>query len=134
MTLPKKPSKLLTVALQDLSKAEKNAKYSIYMNDWHDPHTEKCKVCLAGAVMAFSLNAPIQELLIPEDFADSLQFKLEAIDLFRSGNIHQGLELLGFEQNKFIPEEVEIVPYEYNKNEFKKDMRKLIKLLEFHKL
>lgn len=73
--LPKKPSALILLALDDLAKAERSPRYRVDMGTYHggsenlpqyDPATCKvtrpkaapCVVCLAGSVMAFSLNVP----------------------------------------------------------------------------
>lgn len=62
--LPNKASELIRLAIGDLEKAEASERYVIDMGNWHTPenlikgslYSDKCAICLAGAVMAFSLD------------------------------------------------------------------------------
>jgi hypothetical protein len=56
--LPDKTSELLEVALRDLEACEADPKYRVAMHTWHHYLTPEdvCLVCLAGAVMAKSLD------------------------------------------------------------------------------
>lgn len=67
MSLPDKKSELLQVALNDIKRAANTPGYRIDMHEWHymDPDTGVCEVCLAGAVMAFSLNVAPTEAATP---------------------------------------------------------------------
>lgn len=103
------PSVLITQAMEDLELAEKNPKYEIAMGQWHHPKhfgqhaTAKdnpCQVCLAGAVMAFSLEMSIDENIVPGQFAFETQGKLRALDAFRMGMIHEGLREMCIETDK----------------------------------
>lgn len=93
--LPDKPSELIRVAMGDLRKIEQDKRYRVRMEEWHSGITEdhgRCTVCLAGSVMAKTLDAPIADDLDPSAFDDShTMVRLRALDDFRNGLIHQGL-------------------------------------------
>lgn len=64
--LPTVPSELLSVALIDLAMAEGNEKYVVDMGAWHEPRSDgKCRVCMAGAVMAHSLKCEPDQYYTP---------------------------------------------------------------------
>ena len=105
--LPKKPSALILLALADLAKAERTPGDRIDMRTWHigviesyDPETCKvekaagngsCVVCLAGSVMAFSLNVPRTRSIEPNEYPDEVERALLAINSFRVGEIGAAL-------------------------------------------
>jgi len=154
--LPRKPSKLIRIALEDLIKAEKSPLYNINMNVWHGKATKspgygmgmysydkgfeenKCSVCLAGSVMAFSLktnidlhitNSKVSEF---EDVSD----QLEALDELRVGRIDQAMySLHGSNKAVLMNPESElfnrvIIKYETNPAVFKRQMNRLANDLE----
>lgn len=105
--LPKKPSKLIRLAIEDLEKVEKLPhKYEIDMGQWHTPQNygdHKCSVCLAGSVMAMRFHADPKDEIKPRDFArvfkfipSSTQNRLIALDWFRRGHVKAGLRELGY--------------------------------------
>jgi hypothetical protein len=62
LDLPDKPSDLLQLALDDLELCEKDRNYTIDMSEWHTPsqdESEKCAVCIAGAVIAKTGQRPV---------------------------------------------------------------------------
>lgn len=123
--LPDKPSELIRLALADLEECEKDPRYAIGMVRWHAPEDGRCVVCLAGAVMAKSLDAPIDQFVVPEDD----QKALYALDEFRVGNILQALLYMGYpsspiENYRFINR------YGTDRDVFKSDMRTLAEDLE----
>lgn len=126
--LPKTPSKLLAIALTDLVKVERSKKYVVAMNTWHlanDP--DRCQVCLAGAVMAKTLKADDQLTLEPDHFGINSE-KLQAINYFRVGYIEQACAVLEI-RNKLEADVISMPSYENSPQEFKKQMRKMIKTL-----
>lgn len=89
--LSKVPSKLIRLALKDLRKVELSTEYKVNMDDWHVPankyeNASACFVCLAGAVMAGTLDADIKSDIVPQDFTGNRD-ALIALDEFRSGQI-----------------------------------------------
>ena len=76
--------KLLDLAMSDLEKVEKDSRYEVNMNSWHWKD-QKCFVCLAGCVMAKTLNGDINDHLAPSSFSKDTESKLQAIDCFRCG-------------------------------------------------
>ncbi len=91
--LPNKLSALIRVALADLRKCEEDPKYVIFMEDWHVPQDNGvCAVCLAGAVMAKSLNADVRYRLLPLDFIGPvISNKLRALNDARLGDVGAAL-------------------------------------------
>ena len=55
-TLPNKTSELIRLAVSDLEKCEKDKSYEINMCAWHTENYDSCAVCLAGSVMAKTLE------------------------------------------------------------------------------
>ena len=76
--------KLLDLAMSDLEKVEKDSRYEVNMNSWHWKD-QKCFVCLAGCVIAKTLNGDINDHLAPSSFSKDTESKLQAIDCFRCG-------------------------------------------------
>ena len=57
--LPERLGALLEVGLGDLRACEASGGYRVEMRRWHEPARDgRCRVCLAGAVMARSLGVP----------------------------------------------------------------------------
>ena len=150
-TLPSKPSELVELAIWDLKAIEQNPNYLIDMDSWHvsDIRQPKCWVCLAGAVMAQSLDIQPDMTVKPWDPIfdedDSTKNKLEALDSFRSGDIYNGithmcpefdttekadelLEKMGDDANIYVPE------YDESKESFYKGMEKVLGILKEHDL
>ena len=136
--LPDTPSKLLALALVDLKLCEVDPRYKIQMEAiWHMGRGTKethCKVCFAGAVMAKSLNASIDQLHVPGHFDGDTNNKLNALDSFRIGEIKEAFDVLGIEKPMDLPDRVPYAVYEINKEAFLDKMLDLILLLEDHGL
>ena len=143
--LPKKLSALIRVALVDESRAFRSKLYHIDMSNWHVPaHNElrdQCQVCLAGAVMAFSLKADINEDLAPSMYSCSRQ--LQALNLIRKGDVQYALrELEGRERLHRVKEFtelewelcIEVVKYHDDRTKWRRDMKKIATRLEAARL
>ena len=92
-TLPDTLSALIRVGLVDLHKCEKDDKYIINMDDWHNPYEDgTCAVCLAGSVMAKTLNTNVNERMVPVGTQDGvIEAKLYALDNARTGCVDRAL-------------------------------------------
>lgn len=140
--LPHKPSDLITVALADLEKAEASKKYRINMRDWHRPKDDGiCEVCLAGTVMAFSLESNPDSKLTPSTITNTstkesskLTRQLSALDWLRQGDISDAFSELEYsdEYNSDLYDydngeefDRDIVDYSDDPTRFKKEMRLL---------
>lgn len=127
-TLPSKPSELLTLALADLAKVERSKRYEVDMTDWHVPINKNlCKVCLAGSVLAKSLNYPFNKNLGLHLLDDSIGGKLLALNNFRLGytvnaltELSYGQDVLGKVMDVRVPE------YAYDKKAWRKAMLKIV--------
>lgn len=93
--LPNKPSALLRVAVADAKKIEQTPGYCLNMGSWHraaadsfsyEPN-DACEVCLAGSVMACTLQANRNRSYDPEDFDQATSDKLRFIDDMRIGQL-----------------------------------------------
>ena len=58
--LPKYPSQLLKLALDDIAVINKDERYEIDADEWHMPNKKTCLVCLSGAVLANTLKFNIK--------------------------------------------------------------------------
>lgn len=104
--LPLVPSELLTLAVNDLRLAAEDEHYFVDMGEWHEPiywrdrlnrevpATAVCRVCLAGAVIAGTMKAPIVEPVSPvryggvtrlDDVTNTDYAALIALDQARKG-------------------------------------------------
>lgn len=135
-TLPDKASELIRLAIDDLEKTEKDDRYKINMTRWHVPDYEDykvCSVCLAGAVMAQSLDANPYEWVSPSVYQIDVALKLKALNYLRymvGYCLEDGLALLDqtMPENLVLPDN----PVEYEKDPglFKQQMRDLASELE----
>ena len=95
-----KPSELIRTAVTDLAECELDPQYLIDMDVWHSPSVclyGECRVCLAGAVMAKTLNAPSNCSFSPYHTDLRSSNALNAIDSFREGEIDSALLWLGLD-------------------------------------
>lgn len=110
--LPDSKRQLLHLALDDLEKCEADPRYEIDMGEWHSATSKVCLVCLAGSVMAKSLECKPSEFLAPSDTNE--RRKLAWLDNVRTYFIlPEGLE------------ELDRVSYRQNPTLFKSSMRKI---------
>lgn len=134
-TLPNKLSDLILLALKDLTLCEKDPNYGINMNSWHLSSCgfeagEYCQVCLAGSIIAKSLNAPIENSYRPTHFPSTIRYKLEALDAVRLGLPNRALRHLGREKQPmkdFVP-----VLYSRSPKKFKQSLRTVAKMLKLY--
>lgn len=132
MKLPRVASELIRLALTDLERAEKSDLHRVDMDVWHRRVTyELCSVCLAGAVMAFSLEQEPDSILVPEDFDSHTKNALNALNEFRAGWPRAGLETMGVWYDEHdVPRTRMMAKYEHEPVKFKKQMVKLADDLE----
>ena len=110
--LPTTPSALIRAALADLRAIEADDGYVVDMSRWHWPTMDDrgqtvCQVCLAGAVMAQTLDVPHDLRIYNDDLAGygcSVENKMNALDFFRLGEIEEGLDMLGYDVDKLSEE------------------------------
>lgn len=121
------PSELLEVALLDLETCERSPGYEINMGIWHEYNavSEQCYVCLAGAVMAQSMNVDKCAY-----YSSPSQYKLHGINLLRVGDIDRACNCFDIELPDGMPASVSVTHYDEDSNQFKNDMRNLIVLLK----
>ena len=81
---------LLEIAIQDFQKILLHDDYQPNMNNWHlgsGASHGRCEVCLAGSVIAMSLNMPAKKTYSPSDFNEDIGRRLEALNELRLGYI-----------------------------------------------
>ncbi len=84
--LPDTLADLLQCALDDASTLGIGT-YIPYSGNWHTHRLNySCEVCLAGCIMAATLNNPPTRTLIPDMFSDETEQKLDIVDSMRCGN------------------------------------------------
>lgn len=105
LKLPQIPSQLIRLACDDLEWVRARPEtYVIDMGLWMTPlDSNRCAVCMAGAVMAFSLKAPITKSKVPFDYGAPNANRLVALDHFRVGKIDEGLYSLGYDIPRLPP-------------------------------
>lgn len=125
-----KPSELIRLALGDLEKCENDSRYGINMSTWHSlDETGLCEVCLAGSVMAQTLNySPKDNIFDVCSIPDGWGQRLVALDYFRKGMIEGGLRLMGLKSDKYLDRM--IYPYRQDRDNFQKNMKQLANDLE----
>ncbi|MCZ6897657.1 MAG: hypothetical protein O7D95_02960 [Betaproteobacteria bacterium] len=120
-----KLSQWVELALDDLKKVERSPKYSIDMGTWHEPNGT-CAVCMAGSIMAKTLGADIELDVMPDDYSDKIRRALEAIDYIRVGNIMSAIKVF----TTTPIHDFDVMSYDDDKNLWRQDMRKIIKMLK----
>lgn len=132
--LPDKPSALLRLALADLRKVEALPEiYTVDMGTYHESWDGRCNVCLAGAVMAGTLNIPADEDTLPCNLGIVFAPKLHALDALRAGEVGGALARLLLDKavSYGLPNSVDIFPYSTaNPEPFHADLNQLATMLE----
>ena len=137
-----KPSALIRHSLTDLSLCEQDPQYSVSMSAWHGPYSRtngdsSCEVCLAGAVMAQSLDAAPGREHEPTDFGPETCRSLYALNELRLGRVGRAFMSFpkGLTEGVFrnpigpVPDRV-ISCYQRDRSVFLKDMNRLADDLE----
>ena len=129
LTLPKKASGVIRLALSCLNKVEQSKLYKVDMHKWHEPN-KRCSVCFAGVVMAKFLGAEPSWHGYPGDYPQGTANKLSALNCFRRGQIDIALSCMNRHLRKGIEPDRPITSYKLNSAQFKRDMRKLARDLD----
>ena len=138
--LPRKPSDLLALALNDLRKVEKSKKYRVGMYVWHRPALDStpCEVCMAGAVMAKTLGVSRYESRLPDSFPPPVECKLDALDAFRNYMWRSGFSEMGVSESRSkkacdaLCSIHDKVSHEKDLNGFHRNMRKAVRIMRTH--
>lgn len=139
--LPKIPSQLLRIAVDDLKKTMKDPNYIVNMyltfhqKIWKDHEKYKenpnvCVVCFAGSVMAKTLNASIKDRLSPVKFHINTN-QLYALDNARQGKWASMFSYLGLNKPSYeiLVSLPKVTPFHDDPDEFLLDMEDAIKVL-----
>jgi len=127
--LPTKPSVLLRLAISDMERLDRD-KYVPSGDHWHVPMYSEfedafgntrfgmaCAICLAGAVMAGTLEVDINKHFEVSNWKESNNVdQLNALNYLRMGLIADALQILGFDSHdKYdLPEDIKIEHYEFS--------------------
>ena len=136
--LPRTPSKLIRLALADLRKVEQDPRYKIDMRVWHswDKKEQRCCVCLAGAVIAQTLEMPIIADEPPYGWVSMASLfpsqlpMLLALDCARMGEIGMMFRKLGLPRSDGEKYDRWIDPYSVSPDRFFDEMNRLADDLE----
>lgn len=125
--LPDTLGELMDVALKDLESVEQDPRYMVHMGIWHEKFDGKCAVCFAGAVIARTLDAPIELCLEPHEYPPAIEYKLDALNAVRSGFVDSALQHFHGKHSIDLPHVHDrTVPlYFDNPNGFKEAMRSI---------
>lgn len=104
---------LLALALDDFEKVLQDPSYGIDVGGtFHSPASDRsewsgraygrCTVCVAGAVMAKSLDAPYGEEVSPSEFGAAIERRLQAVNCLRSGFFSSAHDLLRFGRVRYL--------------------------------
>lgn len=119
-------------ALHCVAQIHRDKRYAVDMSQWHysiSNNGVKCSVCLAGAVMAKSFNADINETLDPAYFIDAFS-SLEALEDLRMGDTYSAFHTMGLDPEEGIKFKRLITRYEFSPKRFRNDMLRLARDLE----
>jgi len=134
LMIAEKASALIRLALTDLRAVERLPQYKVDMEAWHEPRRGRCRVCLAGAVMARTLNVPADQIRYPFDFPHDIEVQLAALNKFRVGLVRSGCKLLSKDVPAEIPIFLKVPPYPADRSGFWAALLEIAKLLESHGL
>lgn len=137
---PKRLSTAMRIALEDIRKVEKDSRYQVNMHFWHRPVIQEtgdpvCQVCFAGSVMAKTLNFDPRYSRYGGDEGDtSLAWDsvFTALDYARLGEVTAALREMHRDRFKLRSDQ-ELIPvarYEGNPLQWRKDMFKIVHMLE----
>ena len=127
--LPDKLSDLILVALDDLEKVENDERYTVNMDWWHRSG-DTCLVCLAGSVMAKSLDVSPDRTRFPNDFDEKTEAKLDALNWAHVGDVDYALHHLDVPQSSYTSFNRSVVDYSDDPEQFKADMREIAAVLK----
>ena len=126
------PSELINTAMIDLEACERDPRYHIEMGLWHTgtdwdtgPSESICNVCLAGAVMAKTLDVNHRFSHVPDSFDIETEFALRALDFFRVGNIECALEIMNIPMPDELDELYFITDHAADYSQFHADMNRM---------
>lgn len=127
--LPRHPGDLLRLAIKDLQLCQRSQGYKIDMAIWHRLQPDGlCHVCLAGAVVAKSLQQPIGAY--EQNIGLHNTMCMFAIDHFRKGRVYAGLQSLSLGCPSHYPFKVDVPDYDKNRRGFFRALRTLAKTLD----
>lgn len=132
--LPEKLSDLLELALNDLASVEADPLYLVEMNMWHQPlirvtpDDPACGVCLAGSVLARTLEVPIDVISDGREQSDYDNRRLDALDYLRVGNVPEAIDVAGlrWSTGRDRVKGRYVTPYHQNRAVWWRDMRTIL--------
>ena len=83
-SLPDTMSGLLEAAIADARKLDPDI-YFPYSELWHTTDNGTCTICLAGSLIAGTLQTPPDKTMVPLSFPGDVPAKLDALDSMRFG-------------------------------------------------
>ena len=136
INLPDMPSDLIDLALKDLDLCFNDNKYCVDMMFFHlkFKEDEKCHVCLAGSVLAKSLNGNINRSITDGlfSFSDKIKNKIYGLNSLRIGDITEGVESM-IPQDLFLQKQSQLLDLEDEFSCIELDFRVLENSVSFKK-
>ena len=122
---PESLASALEQALADLKLVEKDERYIVNMSLYHVPiKSNKCEVCLAGAVLAKTCKVPIDSFILLNDRPD--KHVLRAMNYLRQGRIDLAYHQFYGEFPNKMKNDWDVTLYQSNPTQFHKDMEALL--------
>lgn len=90
-------SELVKLALDDRAKVDADSSYEFDWSEWHQSAEDEpsiCLVCVAGCIIAKTLEADPLETLVPQNFDHFTDSCLVILDHIRGGRCDAGLIFL----------------------------------------
>ena len=133
MLLPDTLHELLDLALNDFDKVMEDDKYAVNMGGWHlrGYGKKKCRVCLAGSVMAKTLAVRRWHDAWPSDYDNDTSRKLFAINDLRLGNLNDAYYYVyGENPSKNLDKEANVSYFLNNAENWRADMAAVLEILK----
>jgi len=148
--LPDKVGDLIRIAIKDLQVCEADDKYIIDMEKWHTPKNlavgesgpDSCYVCLAGSVMAQTLDVPRDQRYVPDLLpTEDLDARLRLLDILRYArtdlyyiNQINFPDLSNVDEFRYSRDLFDATQYRVDPEQFKIDMLKIAELADTYDL
>lgn len=110
-----KISWVLRTAADDLEELANDGRYTIDMDIYHNKYSDgMCHICMAGAVMAGTLECNIDDDMFPQHFTDEIRKALRALDVFRDGAIEDAFSKINGTESIYFCFEDKFGSYDAN--------------------
>ncbi|MCY4587128.1 MAG: hypothetical protein OXB98_13920 [Bryobacterales bacterium] len=115
-SLPGTMSGLLEAAIADARKLDPETYYPDSYR-WHSAEKDACAVCLAGSLIAGTLQTSPDKTVFPNSFSDGVSSKLDSLDCMRLGAWKLAYhKFYGHEPSFAVGDQLTFLPQPYSKH------------------